>query len=177
MVPPHHCARTHAGRRALVSHHHHHVCTSYPQMSKDKDLQDYVVVQREEVIEAMGAFVAAYLANLPETQKMDPQQLQLALQHALKVRTTMRVTIMDGYILFTATAQEPSAAPLGLGHNAVPCSSCAIRCVQHVQQPLACGGAAQGDVGSSQVAWRCRVKGEPPFCILFKESVVYNIRE
>lgn len=60
--------------------------TCHQQMSNDKDLADYVVVQREEVIEAMGAFVAAYLANLPETQKMDPQQLQLALQHALKVR-------------------------------------------------------------------------------------------
>lgn len=44
-----------------------------------------MIVQREEVIDAMGAFIAAYLANLPEAKKMDPKQLQLALHNALKV--------------------------------------------------------------------------------------------
>ncbi len=75
---------------SIVTQHHTFAHTQlihekHSQITKDEELQEYVIVQREEVIDAMGAFIAAYLANLPEAKKMDPQQLQKALQSALKV--------------------------------------------------------------------------------------------
>lgn len=49
-----------------------------------QELESYVVVEREDVLEAIGAFVAAYLATLPEAQNMEPKQLQRALVQAFQ---------------------------------------------------------------------------------------------
>lgn len=48
-------------------------------------IESYVIVQKEDVLEAIGTFVAAYLAELPEAQNLQPAQLQAALKHAFKV--------------------------------------------------------------------------------------------
>lgn len=48
-------------------------------------LDSYVLVRREDVLEAIGAFVAAYLAELPEAQNLQPAQLQAALKTTFKV--------------------------------------------------------------------------------------------
>lgn len=52
----------------------------------ETDLDSYVVVDRADVVKAIGAFVAAYLAMLPEAQHMQPKQLQQALRQAFQVR-------------------------------------------------------------------------------------------
>ncbi len=49
------------------------------------DLDSYVVVDRSDVTEAIAAFVAAYLATLPEAQNLQPKQLQQALKHTFQV--------------------------------------------------------------------------------------------
>ena len=49
-------------------------------------LDAYVVVDREDVLDAMGAFIAAYLASLPEARNLQPAQLQAALKQAFQAR-------------------------------------------------------------------------------------------
>ena len=48
-------------------------------------IDSYVLVRKEDVLEAIGAFVAAYLAELPEAQNLQPAQLQAALKTTFKV--------------------------------------------------------------------------------------------
>lgn len=48
-------------------------------------LDSYVVVEKEDVLDAIGTFVAAYLAELPEAQNLKPAELQRAIQNAFKV--------------------------------------------------------------------------------------------
>lgn len=50
-------------------------------------LSSYVMVQKDDVLDAIGTFVAAYLAELPEAQNLQPAQLQAALKTAFKVST------------------------------------------------------------------------------------------
>ncbi|BDA46305.1 hypothetical protein COCOBI_08-3970 [Coccomyxa sp. Obi] len=47
-------------------------------------LDSYVIVQKDDVLDAIGTFVAAYLAELPEAQNLQPAQLQAALKTAFK---------------------------------------------------------------------------------------------
>ena len=54
--------------------------------SDEEALSDYVVVERSDVLEAIGQFVAAYLATMPEAQHLQPKQLQKALTQTFKVR-------------------------------------------------------------------------------------------
>ena len=53
--------------------------------SDEEALSDYVVVERSDVLEAIGQFVAAYLATMPEAQHLQPKQLQAALTQTFKV--------------------------------------------------------------------------------------------
>ena len=53
--------------------------------ASEEALGDYVVVEREDVLEAIGQFVAAYRATLPEAQHLQPKQLQRALAQTFKV--------------------------------------------------------------------------------------------
>jgi hypothetical protein len=50
----------------------------------EEPLDSYVLVSKDDVLEAMGSFVAAYLAQLPQAQNLQPAELQLAIQHAFK---------------------------------------------------------------------------------------------
>ena len=56
------------------------------EMLDAEPLESYVLVRKEDVLEAIGAFVAAYLAELPEAQNLQPAQLQAALKTTFKVR-------------------------------------------------------------------------------------------
>lgn len=47
---------------------------------------DYIVVEKEDVVDALSQFIAAYLATLPEAQNLEPRQLQCAITTTLKVR-------------------------------------------------------------------------------------------
>ena len=55
------------------------------EMLDAEPIDSYVVVRKEDVLEAIGAFVAAYLAELPEAQNLQPAQLQAALKTTFKV--------------------------------------------------------------------------------------------
>ncbi len=44
------------------------------------------MVEKADVLEAIGQFVAAYLASMPEAQDLQPKQLQAALTQTFKVR-------------------------------------------------------------------------------------------
>lgn len=46
---------------------------------EEEALGSYVLVEKEDVLDAIGTFVAAYLATVPEAQHMRPAELQQAL--------------------------------------------------------------------------------------------------
>ena len=43
------------------------------------------MVNREDVVDALSTFVAAYLVQLPEADKLRPEELQEAVKHACQV--------------------------------------------------------------------------------------------
>lgn len=53
-------------------------------LPEEELLGDYVMVEHEDVIQAMAEFLAAYLVSLPETKSMHPAQLQDAVRTSLK---------------------------------------------------------------------------------------------
>lgn len=58
------------------------------------DMESYVVIDRSDVVDAIGAFVAAYLATLPEAQHMQPKQLQQALKQTFQELKQSRIKQM-----------------------------------------------------------------------------------
>lgn len=55
-------------------------CTT--ENAASQDLDDYVMIEREDVIEALAVFVARYVVALPEAQDMEPKMLQRAVSNA-----------------------------------------------------------------------------------------------
>ena len=56
-------------------------------MIEEEGFGSYVLVEKEDVVDAMGTFIAAYLATVPQAQNLKPADLQQALTTALKVLT------------------------------------------------------------------------------------------
>ena len=56
-----------------------------PSQPEQEDLQSYVVVERQDVLDAIGTFVAAYLATIPQAQDLPPKELQAAVARAFRV--------------------------------------------------------------------------------------------
>ena len=54
-------------------------------LQEEEAFDSYVLITQQDALEAMGCFVAAYLATLPDAQKMEPQELQKALVNSFKV--------------------------------------------------------------------------------------------
>lgn len=52
---------------------------------EEEALGSYVLVEKEDVLDAIGTFVAAYLAIVPEAQHMKPAELQQALTSTFRV--------------------------------------------------------------------------------------------
>ena len=52
---------------------------------EEESFGSYVLVEKEDVLDAIGTFVAAYLATLPQAQNMKPADLQQALTSTFKV--------------------------------------------------------------------------------------------
>ena len=52
---------------------------------EEEALGSYVLVEKEDVLDAIGTFVAAYLATVPEAQHMRPAELQQALTSTFRV--------------------------------------------------------------------------------------------
>ena len=52
----------------------------------DELLGDYVVVTKEDAVNAMAAYIAAWLSTVPEAKNMDPKKLQGAILTGVKVR-------------------------------------------------------------------------------------------
>lgn len=57
---------------------------------KAEAIDSYVLVEKEDVLEAIGSFVAAYLAELPQAKTMTPAELQHAIKNAFKVDPPIR---------------------------------------------------------------------------------------
>ena len=72
------------------------------EMLDAEPIDSYVLVRKEDVLEAIGAFVAAYLAELPEAQNLQPAELQAAL------KTTFKVCAL-GICLFPKSKSQPVA--------------------------------------------------------------------
>ena len=53
---------------------------------EEQGLGGYVLVEKQDVLDAIGTFVAAYLATVPEAQNMKPAELQQALSSTFRVR-------------------------------------------------------------------------------------------
>ena len=51
----------------------------------EEPLESYIMVEKDDVLEAIGSFVAAYIAELPQAQNLPPAELQLAIARAFKV--------------------------------------------------------------------------------------------
>jgi hypothetical protein len=52
-----------------------------------ESLDQYVVINKADVLDAIGSFVAAYLVTIPEAQNLQPVELQNALKKTFKVST------------------------------------------------------------------------------------------
>ena len=52
---------------------------------EEQGLGGYVLVEKQDVLDAIGTFVAAYLASVPEAQNMKPAELQQALSSTFRV--------------------------------------------------------------------------------------------
>ena len=67
---------------------------------------DYVVVEHSDVVDALAAFLAAYIVALPEAQSMEPKQLQRAVQQSLQeIRKGKIRKLWDwGRVLYRAAA-------------------------------------------------------------------------
>ena len=52
----------------------------------DELLGDYVVVTKDDVVNAMASYIAAWLSNLPEAKNMAPEELQSAVLGGVRVR-------------------------------------------------------------------------------------------
>ena len=59
-------------------------------MPEPEPLDSYIMVEKDDVMDAMAAFVAAYLMQLPEAQHLKPDELQRALGGAIAVRLSVR---------------------------------------------------------------------------------------
>jgi hypothetical protein len=73
-------------------------------------LESYVIVQKDDVLEAIGTFVAAYLAQLPEAQNLQPAQLQAALKTTFKVTAALTSLVLegDGLLVLQCTVKSQS---------------------------------------------------------------------
>lgn len=82
-------------------HGEHEPCTATEPMETSSDEADaspsplppsassdesYVMLNRQDAIEAMAYYIALHLSRVPEAQAMDPKQLQEALNGTFKVR-------------------------------------------------------------------------------------------
>ena len=72
-------------------------------------LDSYVMVEKSDVLEAIGQFVAAYLASMPEAQDLQPKQLQAALTQTFKARRAL--------LSMSASAQRCCALDVIGGHQ------------------------------------------------------------
>ena len=61
-------------------------------------LDSYVLVNKDDVVDAIGTFVAAYLVQLPEAEKLKPEELQAAVRQAFQV-TPFGGGLPDGIIM------------------------------------------------------------------------------
>lgn len=62
-------------------------CPHSEQGSEELDalLDGFVVVSKEDAVDAMASYLAAWLSSVPEAQNMDPKKLQHALLTTVKV--------------------------------------------------------------------------------------------
>ena len=60
-------------------------CQVIEGLVEEEALGSYVLVEKEDVLDAIGTFVAAYLATVPEAQHMKPAELQQALTSTFRV--------------------------------------------------------------------------------------------
>ena len=67
---------------------------------EEEALGSYVLVEKEDVLDAIGTFIAAYLATVPEAQHMKPDDLQQALTSTFRVTfgATLHVDVVYAYI-------------------------------------------------------------------------------
>ena len=62
-----------------------HVTMQAASPQSEEPLDSYIMVEKEDVLEAIGSFVAAYISELPQAQNLPPAELQLAITKAFKV--------------------------------------------------------------------------------------------
>lgn len=60
-------------------------CQVIEGLVEEEALGSYVLVEKEDVLDAVSTFIAAYLATIPEAQHMKPTDLQQALTSTFQV--------------------------------------------------------------------------------------------
>ena len=69
----------------------------------EEALDSYVLVEKEDVLEAIASFVAAYLATIPEAQHMKPAELQQALTSTFQVSDAVLGSVHSVVVCVTST--------------------------------------------------------------------------
>lgn len=94
------------------------------------DKEDFVVLDREDAVEAIAYYIALYVARTPEAQRMEPRQLHEALQLTFKVRGPPAAHQQLHIAASTATAalhavpcRWPHTANMHMLHTAKPTAS------------------------------------------------------
>eukprot|EP00898_Chlorokybus_atmophyticus_P004258 jgi/Chlat1/4833/Chrsp31S04869 len=87
---------------------------------REAEENGFVVVEEDDVSDAMAAFIAAYLSTIPDYQKMSPQELYKALDNALGDARPMRwsqrmwrwAKVLHRYKFYTDVAVSVYTNPL-----------------------------------------------------------------
>eukprot|EP01025_Chloroclados_australasicus_P069797 TRINITY_DN9905_c0_g1_i1.p3 TRINITY_DN9905_c0_g1~~TRINITY_DN9905_c0_g1_i1.p3 ORF type:complete len:153 (-),score=12.23 TRINITY_DN9905_c0_g1_i1:286-744(-) len=77
----------------------------------DAVLGEYVIVSKQDAVDAMASYLAAWLATVPEAQQMDPKKLQEALLSSIQElkRSKMKQMLLWGKYAYRGAAFAYSA--------------------------------------------------------------------
>lgn len=114
---------------------------------------DFVVVEREDVVEALAAFIAAYIVSLPEARSLEPRQLQAAVVGTMHELRKGRVRRLWDWGRFLYRAGEAAVAMwLRQMHKGLPARASHLSTTATEQAPLNALETACALLPSSQ-AW------------------------
>lgn len=75
---------------------------------------DFVVIDKNDAVEAMAYYIALYISRMPEAQRMQPKELQMALRETFAIlrRSKWRMVWSWGRLIYRSAAVSFSALQL-----------------------------------------------------------------
>ncbi|KAL7101481.1 hypothetical protein ACP275_08G056500 [Erythranthe tilingii] len=93
----------------------------------DFETEDYVLVRREDIMEGMASFMAAYLLSLEQTKDLAPNQLQEALSKTFSVKKRkgkLRKAWDGSKVIYNVASWGATA--IGIYQNPALCNAAAV---------------------------------------------------